>query len=59
MRIYITDLNIVFTIRKSIEEIQEYNPSYYLKYDIFINNKKIKFEPNGPVKNSAPIEFLY
>ena len=52
------DLNVVFKIRKSILEIQKRDFSYYVVFDVFINDEKIEFEKNGPVKNSAPLEFI-
>jgi hypothetical protein len=53
------DFDIVFKIPKSSKEIQSDNPAFYVIFDVYINDKKIKFEQNGPVKNSSPLRFIF
>jgi hypothetical protein len=53
------NLNIAFKIREPIEDIKSQNYAYHVVFDIAINGKKGKFEKNGPVPNSSPMEFIY
>jgi hypothetical protein len=53
------DFNIVFRIPKLAEQIRTDNPAYYVIFDILINGKKIKFEPNGPLENASPVHLIF